>query len=47
LTARRPSPTTALFCVVAAGACWGLNAVIAKNTFDRGVAPARMAEGAA
>jgi drug/metabolite transporter (DMT)-like permease len=30
--------------VVAAGACWGLSAVIAKTAFDRGVAPVRMAE---
>jgi drug/metabolite transporter (DMT)-like permease len=44
LTARRPSTTTALVCVVAAGACWGLNAVIAKNAFDRGISPARLAE---
>ena len=44
MTARRFSPTTALLCIVTAGACWGLNAVIAKNAFDRGVAPARLAE---
>jgi drug/metabolite transporter, DME family len=31
-------------CVVAAGACWGLNAVIAKNAFDGGLSPARLAE---
>jgi drug/metabolite transporter (DMT)-like permease len=30
--------------VVAAGACWGLSAVIAKIAFDRGVPPTRMAE---
>ena len=30
--------------MVAAGACWGLSAVIAKIAFDRGVAPTRMAE---
>jgi drug/metabolite transporter (DMT)-like permease len=30
--------------IVAAGACWGLAAIIAKIAFDRGVAPVRMAE---
>lgn len=44
MTGRRLSSRSALLCVVAAGACWGLNAVIAKNAFDRGVSPARLAE---
>ena len=34
----------AILAVVAAGACWGLSAVIAKVAFDRGVPPVRMAE---
>ncbi len=42
---RRPRPATvAVIAVIAAGACWGLGAVIAKTAFDRGVPPARMAE---
>src|SRR5438093_5167936 len=40
----RPATTAAVLRVVAAGACWGLAAVMAKVAFDRGVPPVRMAE---
>lgn len=34
----------AVAAMVAAGACWGLAAVMAKTAFDRGVSPVRMAQ---
>src|SRR2546422_6576134 len=40
----RPATTAAVLRVVAAGACWGLAAVMAKVAFDGGVPPVRMAE---
>lgn len=40
----RRATASAVLRVVAAGACWGLSAVIAKIAFERGVPPARMAE---
>jgi len=41
---RRPATAAAVLRVVAAAACWGLTAVMAKVAFDRGVPPVRMAE---
>jgi drug/metabolite transporter (DMT)-like permease len=43
-TADRRATSRAVIRVVAAGTCWGLAAVMAKNAFDRGVPPVRMAE---
>lgn len=41
---QRRAMLLAVACMVAAGACWGLAAVMAKTAFDRGVSPVRMAE---
>jgi drug/metabolite transporter (DMT)-like permease len=40
----RRATLIAVACMVTAGACWGLAAIMAKTAFDRGVSPVRMAE---